>query len=169
TFSMRITLKHLLPAVLVLFFSVVVTACGLSLKQEIRTEDASEKEIAGTYSLILYGGTYGNDLEAVAILAKEDSPYTILPYAPEFDYKIKKHMPAKEALAGAFSFTSRHPDFYRTEIARIVDSSGRVIGYEIRPLYRTFTYGAPDVLYTYYWREGDKVFVDMWILRKEER
>ena len=166
---MRIRLKHWLPAVLLLFFAGVVTACGLSLKHEIRTEDASETEIAGTYSLILYGGTFGNDLGAVAILAKEDTPYTVLPYAPEFDYKIIKHMPAKEALAEAFSFTSRHPDFYRSQITRIVDSSGRVIGYEIRPLYRTFTYGDPDVLYTYYWREGDKVFVDMWILRKEER
>jgi hypothetical protein len=165
---MRTHLKQLLHAVLGLFFAVVVTACGLSLKQDIRTEDASEKEITGTYSLILYGGTYGDDLETVAILAK-DSPYTIVPYAPEFDYKIIKHIPAKDALAEAFSFTSRHPDFSRAQIARIVDSSGRVIGYEIRPLYRAFTYGSPDVLYTYYWREGDKVFVKMWILRKEER
>jgi len=166
---MRIRLKHLLQAVLVLFFAVVVTACGLSLKQEIRTEDASEKEITGTYSLILYGGMYEDDLETVAILAKEDSPYTIVPYAPEFDYKIIKHMPAKDALAEAFSFTSRHPDFSRAQLARIVDSSGRVIGYEVQPLYRAFRYGAPDVLYTYYWREGDKVFLKMWILRKEER
>jgi hypothetical protein len=164
----RIRLKHLLPAVTVLFFVVLVTACGL-LKQEIRTEDASEKEIAGTYSLILYGGTSGNDLQTIAILAKEDSPYAIIPYAPGFDYRIIKHVPAKEALAEAFSFTSRHPDFYRAQLARIVDSSGRVLGYEIRPLYRAVTYGSPDVLYTYYWRKGDKVFVDMWVLPKEER
>jgi hypothetical protein len=146
---------------------VAVAACVLS--QEIRTEDASEKEIAGTYSLIFYGGTYGTDLLTVAILAKEDSPYSIIPYAPEFDYKIKKHMPAKEALAEAISFISRHPEFSRVQIARIVDNSGRVIGYEIRPLYRVFTYGAPDVLNIYYWRKGDNVFVRMWFLRKEER
>jgi len=166
---MRISLKHLLPAVLVLLFSVVVTACGPLLKQEIRTEDASEKEIAGTYSLILYGGTYGNELATVAILAKEDSPYTIVPYAPEFDYKIIKQLPAKEALAEAFSFTSRNPDFSRAQLARIVDNSGSVIGYEIRPLYRPFTYGATDVLYINYWRKHDKVYVRMRVLPKEER
>ena len=161
--------KHLLPPILVLFFALVVTAgCGLSLKQEIRTEDASEKEIAGTYSLILYGGTYGNDLATVAILAKEDSPYTIIPYAPEYDYKIIKHLPAKEALAEAFSFTSRHPDFYRAQLARIVDSSGGVLGYEIRPLYRAVTLGDPDRLDIYYWKKGDKVFVRMWVLQKAE-
>ncbi|HKN18620.1 MAG TPA: hypothetical protein VJW95_02390 [Dissulfurispiraceae bacterium] len=165
---MRIPFKHLLPAIVLLFFAVMSAACG-ALKQEIRTEDASEKEITGVYSLILYGGTYGNQLEAVAILSKEDSPYTIVPYAPEFDFSIIRHLPAKEALAGAFSFISRHPDFSRAQIARIVDSGGGVIGYEIRPLYWPFTYGAPDVLYTYYWRKGDKVYVDMWLLRKEER
>ena len=162
---MRIVLKNLLPAVLLLCFAVVVTACGLSLQREIRTEDASEKEIAGTYSLILYGGTYWDDLKRVAILAKEDSPYTIVPYAPEFDYKIIKHVPAKEALAGAFSFISQHPDFARAQIARIVDSSGRVIGYEVRPLYMAFTFGDTDLLYIYYWREGDKVFVDTSFIR----
>ncbi len=166
---MRIPLKHLLPAVLLLVFAVVVTACGSSLKQEIRLEGASEKEIDGTFSLVLYGGTYGNEVRALAILYKEDSPYTIEPYAPEFDYKIIKHMLAKDALAEAYRFTSQNPDFARAQIAKIVDSSGSILGYEIRPLYRPFRYGAPDVLYTYYWRKGDKVYVDMWVLRKEER
>ena len=162
-------MKHLLPAVLALFCSVVVTACGLSLKHEIRTEDASEKEIAGTYSLVLYGGPSVNNLATVAILGKEDSPYTIVPYTPEFDYKVIKHVPAKEALAGAFSFISRHRDFSRAQFARIVDSSGKVIGYEIRPLYMSFTFGAPDLLDIYYWRNGDKVFVKMRLLRRDER
>ncbi len=162
-------MKRVLSTVLVLFLTVMVTSCGPLLKQEIRTEDASEKEIAGTYSLILYGGTYGNELATVAILAKEDSPYTIVPDAPEFDYKIIKHLTAKEALAEAFSVTSRNPDFSRAQLARIVDSSGRIIGYEIRPLYRPFTYGATDVLYINYWRKHDKIYVRMRVLPKEER
>ncbi len=169
-FSMRAILKHLLPAVSALFCSVVVTACGFSLQHEIRTEDASEKEITGTYSLILYGGIFAKTVETVAILADENSPYTIEPYAPEYDYKIIKHLPAKEALAWAYSFISRNPDFVRAETSRIIDSSnGRVIGYEIRPLYLTFTMGAPDVLDIYYWKKGDKVFVRMRFLRKSER
>ncbi|MGO9013726.1 MAG: hypothetical protein ACLQF0_01985 [Dissulfurispiraceae bacterium] len=168
-FRMRIQLKHLSSAVLLLFFSFVVTACGFSLKHEIRTEDASEKEITGTYSLILYGGIYARALETVAILADEDSPYTIEPYTPEYDYRIIKRLPAKEALAVAYSFISRNPDFTRAQTARIVDGTGRVIGYEIRPLYLTFTLAAPDIVDIHYWRKGDKVFVRMSLLRKYER
>ncbi len=146
----------------------MVTAC-VSLKHEIQTEDASEKEITGTYSLILYGGIYANALETLAILAKEDSPYTIEPYAPDFDYKVIKHLSAEEALARAFNFTGRNPDFSRVQLARIVDSSGRIIGYEVRPLYFGFTFGAPDLLNIYYWRKGNKVFVKMRLLRRDER
>ncbi|MGO9013725.1 MAG: hypothetical protein ACLQF0_01980 [Dissulfurispiraceae bacterium] len=163
-------MKHLMLAVLGLFFTLVVTACGAVLRQEIRTEDASEKEITGTYSLILYGGIYAKALETVAILAKEDSPYTIVPYAPDFDYKVIKDLPAKDALAGAYNFISRNPNVTRPQLARIIDSSsGRVIGYEVRPLYQPFVYGAADLLNIFYWREGDKVYVRMWVLRKEER
>ncbi len=166
---MKTQLKYLLPPVLLLFFAFVLSSCGFSLQHEIRTEDASENEIAGTYSLILYGGIFAKSVETVAILADEDSPYTIEPYAPDYDYKIIKHLPAKEALAHAYSFISRNPDFSRAQTARIVDSTGKLIGYEIRPLYLTFTMGALDVLDIYYWKKGDKVFVRMRFLRKYER
>jgi len=159
-----------MPLVLGLFCTLVVTACGSLLKQEIRTEDASEQEITGNYNVILYGGIYAKALETVAILSKEDSPYTIVPYAPEFDYKIIKNLPAKDALAVAYDFISRNPNVTRPQLARIIDSSsGRVIGYEVRPLYQPFVYGATDLLNIYYWREGDKVYVRMWVLRKDER
>lgn len=166
---MRGHLKHSLPVVMLLFFAFLVTACGISLKHEIRTEDASDKEIAGTYSLILYGGIYARALETVAILADEDSPYTIEPYAPEYDYRIIKHLPAKEAIAVAYSYISRNPNFSGAQTARIIDSTGRLIGYEIRPLYLTFTLAAPDIVDIHYWRKGDKVFVRMSLLRKYER
>ena len=155
-------MKHIFASIIMLLFlAAAISSCGLSLKQEIQTESATGAEISGMYSLILYGGRHGNDLESVAILAREDAPYTIVPYAREFDYKIIKHVPAKEALAKAYKFVSFHPAFSQTQLARIVDSSGRVLGYEIRPLYAPYTYGLSDVLDIYYWKKDDKVFVKM--------
>ncbi len=151
------------------FIAVVSSGCGLSLKQEIRTESAAEKEVSGVYSLILYGGRTGEDMETAAILDREDDSYTIVPYAPDFDYRIIKHLPAKEALADAYRFVSFHPSFSHAQLARIVDSSGAVIGYEVRPLYMTFTYGLSDVLDISYWRRGEKVFVKVKLKEAIER
>jgi hypothetical protein len=158
---MRIPLKRLLPAIMAFFIAVVSSGCALSLKREIRTEDAADNEVSGTYSLILYGGRHGNDLETVAILDREDDSYTIVPYTPDFDYRIIKHLPAKEALVYSYRFVGFHPSFSRAQLARIVNSSGAVIGYEIRPLYMRFTYGLADVLDISYWRKGEEVFVKM--------
>lgn len=154
-------MKRLLTLIMVFFVAVANSGCALSLKQEIRTESATETEIAGAYSLVLYGARHGNDLESVAILAKDDAPYTIVPYAPAFDYRIMKHLDAKDALARGKAFVSFHPAFSQAQLARIADSSGRVIGYEIRPIYHAFTFGISDVLDIFYWRSDDKVFVKM--------
>src|SRR5271157_6235676 len=160
-------LKHIMFSVFILAIAVVSSGCASY--QEIRTEDASEKEVAGTYSLILYGGRHGNDLETVAILNKEDAPYEIVPYAPEFDYLIEKHVPAKEALAKAYKFVSFNPYYSRTQLTRIIDSSGSLLGYEIRPLYQPLAYGYYDVLYIDYWRKDGKVFVKMKLIYEVER
>ncbi|MBF0506288.1 MAG: hypothetical protein HQL09_05580 [Nitrospirae bacterium] len=161
-------LKHMLLAVSILFIAVAGTSCAPY--HEVRTEDASAGEVAGLYSLILYGGTYGRDLETVAILSKEDAPYTIVPYAPEFEYRIIKHVPAKEALSRANAFVSLHPDFYQTQLTRIVDSkTGALLGYEVRPLYRIQAYGYYDVLYIDYWKKNGKVFVKMHIIYQVEK
>ncbi len=165
---MRTILKHIKLSVLIFFIAVMSSGCGSY--QEIRTLDTSEKEVAGTYSLILYGGRHGNDLETVAILNKEDAPYKIVPYAPEFDYRIIKDVPAKEALAKAYKFVSFNPYFFRTQVTRIVDSSnGALLGYEIRPLYQPLAYGYYDVLYINYWKKDGKVFVKMKLNYELER
>src|SRR5271169_1811926 len=149
--------------------AIAMVSSGCAPYQEIRTQDASEKEVAGTYSLILYGGLHGNDLESVAILNKEDAPYEIVPYAPEFEYLIIKHVPAKEALAKAYKFVSFNPYYSRTQVARIIDSSGTLLGYEFRPLYQPFAYGYYDVLYIDYWKKDNRVFVKMHLIYDVER
>ncbi len=93
-----------------------------------------------------------------------------MPYAPEFDYKIIKQVPAKEALARAYRFISVNPYFSRPQLARIIDSkTGSMLGYELRPLYQPFAYGYYDVLYIDYWKKDSKVFVKMHLLYDVER
>ncbi|MBF0506673.1 MAG: hypothetical protein HQL09_07545 [Nitrospirae bacterium] len=154
------------------FFMLAIAVVGTSCAtyQDVRTENASETEVTGTYSLVLYGGTGAQHLEAVAILSKEDAPYTIVPYAPDFEYRIIKHMPAAEALARAYVFIRLHPDVMRTQFTKIVDSSsGALLGYDIRPLYRASSEGYDDVFYIDYWKKGDKVFAKMHLIFQVER
>ena len=110
------------------------------------TVPTDPREIEGTYTLILYGGRYSADLENVAVMDKEGDEYTFNVYAPEFDYKVKKHIPAKEALAEAEAFVRFHYAFWKAQLRVIVDPSGAPVGYEVRPLYSPIDFGYPDVL-----------------------
>jgi hypothetical protein len=84
----------------------------------LRTEGAKDADIRGSFALILYGSRHLNDIETIAILDMEGDRYGFEPYAPEFDYKIKRGIPAKEALEEAERFVSWHSSFYRTQLSR---------------------------------------------------
>ena len=55
-------------------------------------------ELSGTFTLFLYDGRYAGDLQNVVILDKEGDPYTFEIYAPAFDYKIRRGVPADKAI-----------------------------------------------------------------------
>lgn len=138
---------------IVLVFTVSNSFAG------IRIQEAKTDEVKGTFNLILYGARHLNDLETIAILYPEGGRYTIEPYAPEFDYTVKKGVPAKEALKEAEGFVSGNPDFRSSQLSRIVDDKGNIFGYEVRPLYMPFVYGVFDVLDVGYSIKGNKVIV----------
>jgi len=125
----------------------------------LRTESATGEEITGVYTLILYGGTSANDIKTIAILAKEGTPYSFEVFQPEFDYKIIKGIPAKEALEKAEKFVSFHHDFWKIQMSKILDNKGSTIGYEIRPLYNPAVYGKFHIPDVYYKIADDKVIV----------
>jgi hypothetical protein len=68
-------------------------------------------------------------------------------------------MAATEALAAAKEFVSCNTAFRRAQLSGIIAPNGEILGYEVRPLYDPFTFGFSDVLYTYYWMNGDKVVI----------
>jgi hypothetical protein len=116
----------------------------------LKTQEAKTEEITGSFILIFYGGRHANDLETIAFLDKEGDQYEFEPYAPEFDYKVSKEVPAGDALNEARKFVSFHNAFWRSQLSKILDAKGNTIGYEVRPLYRPFVYGRDDLLEVYY-------------------
>lgn len=131
------------------------TSVSFALEKPLKTEKANASDIRGTFTLILYGGRYSDDLETVAILDSEGDQYHFEPYAPDFDYRVKKGIQAKEALAEAEKFVSFHNAFWRSQLSKILDNKGTTIGYELRPLYLNFVYGTSDLLDIYYWLKED--------------
>jgi hypothetical protein len=133
---------------------------SFAFEKPLRTESAEAFAMNGSFTLILYGARFPDDIETIVIFDIEGDKYNFEPFAPDFDYKIKKGVQAKEALAEAQKFVSFHNSFWRSQFSRILDPKGNIIGYELRPLYNNFVYGRSDVMDVYYWlKEGGKIKV----------
>jgi hypothetical protein len=142
----------------------------LAFEKALRTEEAKPDEIKGSFTLILYGGSYLDDLETIAILDSEGDQYVLEPFVPDFDLQIKKRVPANEAFREAEKFVNFHPAFWRSQLSRIVDNEGKVIGYEVRPLYRPIAFGVSDVLDVNYWpKEKGRVKVTIRLIPSIEK
>jgi hypothetical protein len=157
--------KSVLGLVLILF----IVNSSLAFTGYLMTEEAKKDDVQGLFTLILYGGRNNNDVESVAILDLEGDQYTIEPQAPEFDYKMKKGLSAKEALDGAYKFISYHNSFYRSQLSRIIDNEGDTIGYELRPLYMPFVFGISDILKINYSLKDGRVKVFIKIIPSVEK
>jgi len=146
--------------VAVVFLAFLLSGCAFWLAGSgLEPRPVKKSDIEGTFTAILYGANHMNDLETIAILDKEGDGYEFEPYAPEFVYRIKKHIPAKEALSEAEKFVSWHYSFRSVQLGRIPGPEGRTIGYEVRPLYYPLDFGLMDVLDVNYFLRGDKVIV----------
>lgn len=158
-----------LSLVLSVFF--FLTSDSHAFSKPLKTVIANPSELKGTFTLILYGGNYLDDLETIAILDSEGDEYTLKPFAPDFDYRVQKGVQAEEALETASKFVSYHPAFRRSQLSKILDRNGNTIGYELRPLYMPSVFGmVGDVLDVYYWlKEGGRVKVTIRLVPSLER
>ncbi len=149
--------------VIILLVSLL-SGCNFSLLRGsslaiIPITDRDITDITENFTLILYGANHSDDLETIAILDKEGDEYEFSPYAPEFEYKTKKHIPAQEAFSKAREFVSWHHSFQDLRLSKIIDKNGSVTGYEVRPLYYPFDLGLSDVLDVDYIPKGSKIIV----------
>lgn len=141
-------------------FSFALVKDSDALETPLKTEWVNTVDAAGTFTLILYGGNYLNDVHTIAFLDLEGDQFTFEPYAPEFEYRLVKGLSAKEALDKAQHFVSTIGScFLRSELSKVRDQSGKTIGYEVRPLYNSFCYGVADVLDVSYWSKKGKVVI----------
>ncbi len=124
-------------------------------QKPLKTASADPGRVKGSFTVILYGGAYADDLETVAFLDIEGDYYTLEPFAPDFDYVKDNGMSAEDAIQRAEKFISFHASFWKTQLAEIIGPDGGVIGYELKPLYLPFIYGASDVLDISYWPKKD--------------
>ncbi|MCX7794282.1 MAG: hypothetical protein N2257_07780 [Thermodesulfovibrionales bacterium] len=125
----------------------------------MKTEEVREGKIFGTYTLLLHGNRFGGDIENIVIFDIESDKYTFEIFAPEFDYQIIKGLSGDEALKRAEDFVRRHILFKRSQLSKIFDNEGNLIGYELRPLYFSSAFMTDDVLDVDYRIKGDKVVV----------
>jgi hypothetical protein len=136
--------RALLVIAFLLPLALLLSSCATG--KPLTVKGTADIDTTGTYSVILYGHNFSNDLETVVILTKEGGPYTFDVFAPDFRYRIKKGVAAKDALEIAEKFAAFHPDFQRFRFSSILDDKGETIAYELRPLYTSLTYGFSDVL-----------------------
>jgi len=135
----------------------------------LKTELANADQVHGIFTLVLYSGSWPQQIANVAFLDREDDRITFSPYAPDFNFKILKGIPAKEAIARAEAFVSTHSSFHRSQLACIRDEYDRVVGFEMRPLYYPTTYGTSDVLCIDYSLRDNKIDIHIRINPEVER
>jgi hypothetical protein len=138
-------------------------------KMNLKIELVNAEQVQGTFTLILYSGPWLQRIANVAFLDREDDRITFDPYAPDFDYKIFKGIPAKEAIARAEAFVSTHSSFHHSQLACIRDEYERIVGFEMRPMYLPTTYGTSDVLFIDYDLEDNKIIIHIRINPDVER
>lgn len=158
-----------LTSLLIFVNALFFTGCHPAVQNPVKIENARREDITGIFTLVLYGKSHANDIETVAILDIEGDGFTFSPDAPEYYYKIRKGIPAREALQDAIEFVNWHRAFHRVQISRIVDSRGAVLGYEVRPLYDPLAFGVFDVLDIGYRLTDSTVMVDVKLIYIVER
>lgn len=129
----KIKAKIIAMAYVIVMLTLQACAAGMQLVPK----SADPSELRGTYTLILYGCRYPADLENMAILVDESSPYHLDVYALDAMYKVKKGLTGSQALSEGSKFiTCGMNPVWQSALRKIPDSAGRAVGYELKPLYR---------------------------------
>jgi hypothetical protein len=82
-------------AYLVVILTLQACVAGIQLVPK----SADPTDLKGTYTLILYGCRYPDDLENMAILVDEGGRYPVEVYALDSMYKVKKGLSGPQALS----------------------------------------------------------------------
>ncbi|MBI5639405.1 MAG: hypothetical protein HZA17_03170 [Nitrospirae bacterium] len=143
---MQNSFARYLSFTLLFIFLAACTSCASRTAYRINTEGADDAHVTGTYTLVLYGCTYSDDLDTFAILDREGDKYVLDPYAPNFNYKIKTGLSAKDAMEQAEQFINCHSSYNGSQLIKLRSSKGVFIGYTLKPKYLSTTLVIDEVL-----------------------
>jgi len=161
-------LQNIIRFAALLLISITLQSC-ITGKQLITTS-ADPKLITGTYTLLLYGCHYPDQIDNVAILVDKNSRYPLEIYDINTSYSVENEVPAQQAIekADAFVRCSSHR-VSQTQLTRIQDDSNGTVGYEVRPLYVPTEFGTPDILIINYSLKDGKILTYIKKSRQEDK
>lgn len=162
------------PVIIFVAIAVLIIFGAFFLHQQWRGEPVFTEVMegpapTGVFTVILHGGSHGNDLTTVAFLDIEGDDITFEPFRPDFEYKKIPSLQAGEALNRAEAFIKNHHAYSGSVLKKIVNSRGVTLGYEMRPLYQAVSVGAADVLDIHYVLKGGKVVISITLKPEIER
>lgn len=163
------SLKRLFLFVGLMFVAAAFSGSEAFSPQLDQADPADPKELAGTYSVVLFDSGLGNGIQRIAVLDRDGDGFRFEPYAPEFEYRIIRGLSGQDALRRAQSYLAVTPELWKTQISSIRGTSGEVLGYEVRPLYERTAFGTDDVLDVAYRVRGETVFIYMRLIESIER
>jgi len=149
---------------------VLFTIQGCSFGTQLRTEPADPKGIVGTYDLFTYGCRYPDDIEHAAFLIAPDKAGMVELYVPATSYKVKRGLPADQALAEANTHVRCGVRTVEaTRLLRIPDGSGGTLGFEVLPRYPATDLGGMDPLNVSYTLKDGKITIYIKLFPNAER
>jgi hypothetical protein len=149
---------------------VIFIIQGCSHSTQLRTETADPKGIEGTYDLFTYGCRYPTDIEHAAFLIAPGKAGMVELYVPATSYKVKRGIPAEQALAEANThIRCGVRTVAAIRVHRIPDGSGGTLGFEILPRYLATEVGGMDPLNVSYSLKDGKITVYIRLLPDVEK
>ena len=140
--------------------AVLTSACGM-YASSLRTETAGVIN-QGKYTLIKYGGNYSDDFRTVAFIVPEQGRYVFEIFRPPFESKVVKGLSGGQAQSMAQEFVGGNAYIRMVQLNGVIGPEGDVIGYEVRPIYRSVLFGKEDVLIIgYFVRAGNVIQVNI--------
>jgi len=138
---------------------IIVGLFFMARNGHLETEAAAPAEVKGTFTLLLHGCRYPDDLENIAILGKEGDAHSFEIYAKDSAYMVKNGLTGEQALKEAEQFVRCNIHFERTGLRKILIPGGGSIGFEVQPIYSASRFGTNPVLDVHYAIRGRKVTV----------
>jgi len=151
-------LRSVLQLSALLFLVSLLSSCAMGI--QLKTERADPKGIQGTYDLITYGCRYPSDIEHAAFLITPERTDSVDLFVLDTAYKIKRGLPANQALAEAETHVlCGIRTVQDIRIRRIQDGSGGTLGYEVLPRYPATDETGMDPLLVNYSLKNGKITI----------